>query len=549
MNISLLIDFIKKESKDNSYKTILIMTLISGLANALLLSVINYSTSKIVHGDFKYRFIIIFILIFLIFIIAKNRALKLTAILAETIVFSIRERIVKYLMNTELQQFEELGRAEIYTRLTKDTNEISNSASSIANGFQAGVLVFFAIIYLGFINLTAFVITIVMLILAISNYFMGSNKIQSEIGEAVALETVYFEKINEVTGGFKEIKINQQKKLDLFFDRIQSIAGKLKDKKIITSSQMSFYFVFAQAFFYILLGTMVFVIPVLDQTVLTDVAKITATILFIIMPLGDAVGTFEVLNKATVAVTNLTKLEQRLKEDTFGALEDPKLEGIFSGFEKIKFNDLHFAYRDKVGRDQFGIGPINFEVNKGEIIFIIGGNGSGKSTLIKLLTGLYTPDVGEIFVDDLQVIPDNIQEYRDLFGVIFADFFLFSEMYGIQNLETAKVLKLLKQMHLSEKTGFKDGAFTNTSLSTGQRKRLAMISVILENKSVLIFDEWAADQDPEFRKYFYNELLYDFKKLGKTIIAITHDDHYFNNADRIYKMDYGTFSQYSTDHH
>lgn len=520
------------------------MTVISGLSNALLLSVINYSTSKIVLGDFNYKFMLIFALIFLIFVITKNRALKLTSILAETIVFRVRERIVKYLMNTELQEFEELGRAEIYTRLTKDTNEISGSASPIANGIQAGVLVFFAIIYLGFLNVTAFVVTIVMLGLAISNYFLSSRKIQGEIGEAISLETVYFEKIDEVTGGFKEIKVHQQKKFDLFFGRIQAIAEKLKEKKIITSSKMSFYFVFAQAFFYILLGTMVFIIPVLDQAVLTDVAKITATVLFIIMPLGDAVGTFEVLNKATVAVTNLTQLEERLKENTFGSLEDTPVEGIFENFQQLKFKDLYFGYRDSSGKNQFGIGPIDFEVNRGEIIFIIGGNGSGKSTLFKLLTGLYRPDSGNIFVDDIAVNEENVQEYRDLFGVIFSDFFLFSELYGIKDLETEKVMKLLKQMHLSEKTGYKNRAFTNRNLSTGQRKRLAMISVILENKSVLVFDEWAADQDPEFRKYFYNELIFEFRKMGKTIIAITHDDYYFDKANKIYKMDYGVFKEY-----
>lgn len=549
MNISLLVDFIKKESRDNSYKTILLLTVISGLSNCLLLAVINYSTNKIVHGDFNYKYIAIFVLTFLIFILTKNRALKLTAVLAESVVFSIRERIVKYLMNTELPEFETLGRAEIYTRLTKDTNEISNSASSIANGCQAIVLVFFAILYLGFINITAFVITIALLGLAISNYFMGSNKIQSEIGEAVALETVYFEKINEITGGFKEIKISRQKKVDLFVGRIQALSLSLRDKKIITSSKMSFYFVFAQAFFYILLGVMVFVVPVLDQSVLANVAKISATILFIIMPLGDAVGTFEVVNKATVAVSNLNQLEKRLQDNTSDGPEDTELHGVFSGFDVLKFTNLRFEYRDVQGRDQFGIGPVNFQVNRGDIIFIIGGNGSGKSTLVKLLTGLYTPVEGHIQVDKVKVNKENIQEYRDLYSVIFSDFFLFSEMYGVKGLETGKILRLLKQMHLNEKTGFKNGAFTNTSLSTGQRKRLAMISLIMEDKQVLVFDEWAADQDPEFRKYFYNELIYDFKQLGKTIIAITHDDHYFHKADKIYKMDYGTFSEYNPGNH
>jgi putative ATP-binding cassette transporter len=311
---------------------------------------------------------------------------------------------------------------------------------------------------------------------------------------------------------------------------------------------MSFYFVFAQAFFYVLLGTMVFIVPVLDAGVLKDVAKITATILFIIMPLGDAVGSFDVLNRATVAVANLANLEERLRANTFGVTEDPVLVGMFEKFDTIKFNDLHFAYKDKAGKEQFGVGPINFEVNKGETIFVIGGNGSGKSTMIKLLTGLYRPDAGEICVDDTPVGEEQIQEYRELFGVIFSDFFLFSEIYGVPGLEPAKVMKLLKQMQLSEKTGFKNGAFTNRNLSTGQRKRLAMISVMLENKSILVFDEWAADQDPEFRKYFYTELLYDFKKMGKTIIAITHDDYYFDHADKIFKMDYGTISPYQADH-
>jgi len=392
--------------------------------------------------------------------------------------------------------------------------------------------------------MTAFIITIVMLVLAISNYFFSSDKIQAEIGEAVSLETVYFEKINEVTGGFKELKINQEKKNDLFISHIQAISQKLRDKKIITSSKMSFYFVFAQAFFYILLGTMVFIVPALDQAVLTNVAKITAIILFIIMPLGDAVGTFEVVNRATVAVKNLTNLEQKLRENTYTPQHDNSVQKVFANFKQLTFKDLFFSYNDDKGKNQFRIGPIDLNVNRGEIIFIIGGNGSGKSTLIKLLTGLYRPESGAIFVDDIPINEENTHEYRELFSVIFSDFFLFSEMYGIKDINTGDVLKLLHQMQLSEKTGYKNRAFTNHNLSTGQRKRLAMISLILENKDVLIFDEWAADQDPAFRKYFYEELIYDFKKNGKTIIAITHDDYYFGKADKIYKMDYGIFSEY-----
>lgn len=553
MNIKLLVDFIKRESKDNTYKTILMMTIISGLSNALLLAIINYSTASIVkessqksfENTFDFKFIIIFAIIFSIYILTKGRALKLTAIFAESVVYNIRKRIVNRLMNTDLPQFEELGRAEIYTRLTHDTNELSSSGSFIANGIQSAVLVFFAIIYLGTINMTALIVTVILLGVAISNYFISSKKIQTEIGEAIHLETDYFEKLNEVTGGFKEIKLNQKKKHALFFGKLQDIAKRLREKKIFTTSKTTFYFVFAQAIFYALLGVMVYIVPVMDKKVLTDLAKITPTILFIIIPLSEAVGALEVVNKATVAVNNLNQLEERLIQHTNGNPDDPEVTEVFRDFKQIKFNNLSFSYQDQFGKDQFTIGPIDLEVDRGKIIFIIGGNGSGKSTFVKLLTGLYEPTMGDILIDGSPVAQEDLQEYRELYGVIFADFFLFSELYGIENTNDREIRKLIHQMELSEKTGYIDGSFTNVNLSTGQRKRLAMITTMLEDKNVLVFDEWAADQDPEFRKYFYEKLLFDFKEKGKTIIAITHDDHYFHQADEIYKMEYGKFSKYT----
>ena len=396
-----------------------------------------------------------------------------------------------------------------------------------------------------FLNFIAFIVTFILLCLPIINYFVGLQRIEHQFTESNRLETDYFETINEITGGFKELKINQQKKYDIFSGKAQSLAQQLMNKKILTGAKLTNFFIFAVACFYFLLGLMVFIVPELDKSVFADVAKITSTILFIIMPLSDAVSSIDSVNKASVAVKNLIDLEEKLVVRTAGTKEEPVLCGLFDNFKKIQFQELEFAYYDDSGKKQFGIGPINFEVNRGEIIFIIGGNGSGKSTLIKLLTGLYKPVAGKILIDgEMEVNVGNLQEYREQFGVIFSDFFLFSELYGIADLDKNKVLNLIDKMQLSKKTSFKDNAFTNRNLSTGQRKRLAMISVMLEQKNIFVFDEWAADQDPEFRKYFYNELIQEFKQMGKTIIAITHDDHYFDKADKIYKMDYGTFSEY-----
>jgi multidrug/microcin transport system ATP-binding/permease protein len=82
-------------------------------------------------------------------------------------------------------------------------------------------------------------------------------------------------------------------------------------------------------------------------------------------------------------------------------------------------------------------------------------------------------------------------------------------------------------------------ASARRKFSKGQSKRMSLIFALLENKPILVLDEWAADQDPHFRKFFYEELIPKLKREGKTIIAVTHDDAYFNQADRIIKFDYG----------
>ncbi len=99
--------------------------------------------------------------------------------------------------------------------------------------------------------------------------------------------------------------------------------------------------------------------------------------------------------------------------------------------------------------------------------------------------------------------------------------------------------RYLERLEIAHKVSIRDGAFSTTDLSTGQRKRLALLNAWLEERPVLVFDEWAADQDPVFRRVFYTELLPELKALGKTIIVISHDDRYFAIADQLIRMQAG----------
>ena len=202
-----------------------------------------------------------------------------------------------------------------------------------------------------------------------------------------------------------------------------------------------------------------------------------------------------------------------------------------------------FRYVDKFSETAFQIGPIDFTLHSGELVFITGGNGSGKSTILRVLSGLYPPDSGDIMLDGMRVDGSTRDTYRALMSAIFFDYHLFRRLYGIPAMEPGELDRLLAKFRLGDKTGLNaDGEFRTLDLSGGQRRRLALIVSMLEKRPILILDEWTAEQDPEFRRKFYDELLPELMQAGATVVVITHDDRYLDELDmpaRRIRMDEG----------
>jgi putative ATP-binding cassette transporter len=206
----------------------------------------------------------------------------------------------------------------------------------------------------------------------------------------------------------------------------------------------------------------------------------------------------------------------------------------------VELSGITHAYR-KEGEDQsFMLGPLDLKLSPGEILFITGGNGSGKTTLAKILVGLYVPQSGEIRVDG-EMIDDSLREgYRQRFSALFSDFFLFDELLGVEGEGLEERTKaLLERLQLAHKVRIEGTRLSTTSLSQGQRKRLALLSAYLEDRPIYLFDEWAADQDPHFKEIFYRQLLPELKSRSKAVCVISHDDHYYSVADRIIKIEDG----------
>lgn len=534
-----LLTFLEKEST-NSYHQILLMALISGIANSLLLAIVNHAAYAISHNQDLTRYFFLYLITFTLFLYAQWFAFERAILTIEDTIYKIRIRLARKVQQVELEFMEKMGSNNLYARLTQSDTLITQSIPQITAVAQISSLIIFSFLYLAYISILSFAISMLALALGILFFKSKSRFVKQSLESVKEKEANYFRSISQLVSGFKEIKINKAKAEDLL-ENIDEMSKETKDIKSEVGKQESRLFGFGRIFVYALLPILVFIIPNFSEDHAANIFKISATMLFITGPITILVNTLPLFSRVNMAIGDLNNLEIEMdaafsQESTFDS------SFAFKTFTDIRIQNVSFSYPNNDAA--FSAGPFNEQITKGELLFIIGGNGSGKSTFLKLLTGLYYPVEGEISLDSKAVDQFNYSAYRNLFSVIFTDFYLFEKFYGIADVTEEKVNYWLEKLQMQHKVQYRDGGFTSTALSTGQRKRLGFIAAMLEDKPILVIDEFAADQDPQFRKYFYETLLLEVKSMGKTVIAVTHDDHYFHVADRVLKMDEGKLSNY-----
>lgn len=510
---------------------------ISGLANTGILAVINHASQSATDPDDSLFYMVAFLIVFAIYVLMIRYAFDTVAHVFENMIHSIRTRLTDKIRNAQLEDIEQLGRGRIHTCLVGETAIISSAQIPLVAAFQALLLVFCITCYIAILSPSAFLASVVLIFVGTTYYFIKVKEAEEPIREGTEESIRFVDTAMEMVDGFKEVRLNHNRATAILAETTTR-SDRLRKLTLETNNFYNHTFIFSQSFFYILMAVIVFILPRIGQTYTEVLSELTASILFLMGPLSLVIGTVPLLTKVNVSAANIMKLEKILDalNENVGK-QEPKYN--LAPFSKIVLDDLVYSYQSSDGRVPFSVGPINLTVNAGELIFVVGGNGSGKSTFMKLLSGLYLPKDGSHSIDDQPISRFNIQDYRELFSIIFTDFHLFRKLYGLQGPAQEVIDDLLKLMQLHHKTSLEDEQFTNLDLSTGQRKRLAMIVAWLEERPIFIFDEWAADQDPQFRDFYYTDLLQQFKKLGKTVIAVSHDDRYFHLADRVLKMESG----------
>jgi putative pyoverdin transport system ATP-binding/permease protein len=350
-----------------------------------------------------------------------------------------------------------------------------------------------------------------------------------------------FDRLMDLLDGFNEVRLNRSRSNHLFDDVVE-VSRTAANIKIRTQSESYKQLVFSQSSMYLLLAAVVFVVPTFSDTKGGSILQVTTALMFVVGVCMGIVQTIPILQAANVAADNIERLELRLR--AIAAAPPAGTLVARQRFEKIEMRNIVFSYVDKSSEAVFKVGPIDFALRSGDMVFITGGNGSGKSTFLKLLAGLYEPDSGEILLDGVRVDDSNRDVYRSLMAAIFVDYHLFRRLYGIDDPDNAEIDRLLTEFRLNDKTRLADGEFSTLDLSGGQRKRLALVVGLLEKRPILLLDEWTADQDPDFRRKFYDELLPTLQKAGATVVVITHDDRYLAELhlpSRRLRMDEGRF--------
>ncbi|WJN57297.1 multidrug ABC transporter permease/ATP-binding protein [Pseudomonas sp. SO81] len=459
--------------------------------------------------------------------------------LGHRFVYRLRRSLVRRVLDTDIERLEQIGGARILASLSSDIRNITIAFVYMPELTYGLILSIAAFSYLAWLSPALFGITAgwLGLTLLVGWFFVG--KVNHHIRLLREAEDHLYQDYQAIIDGRKELALNRDRARMLYDEEFDRDARAYRDNVTRADIFNGLAGNWANVMVLGSIGLVFFCASGLGWASGEVAATFALTVLFLRAPMVATVAALPSLLAARISLDKLEALD--LAPETSDIAAVPGL----GEWQSLQLAGIEYRYPGEGEEAGFDVGPIDLELRRGELVFLVGGNGSGKSTLARLLTGLHRPAAGEIRLDGRVVQPHQWQSYRQLFASVYTDFHLFSRLLGPAAAEVDESLvgQWLDRLCLRHKVKFAAGRLADTRFSQGQRKRLALMLAMLEDRDILILDEWAADQDPLFRRLFYRELLPQLKAAGKTVLAITHDDHYFDQADRLVKMDGGRLSE------
>jgi putative ATP-binding cassette transporter len=535
-----IIAFLKRTTPKERW-LLVVLTLAAGISNALLVVIVNGVAGLVAHGQRPALATwLTFLGTFAIYLVCQQIALTRANAIVTRLLKQLRLDLVDKVRRSELRTVDQVGRGELISMLTQETNHLSNTFPILVDCFQQTILLIVSLVYLAYLSKTAFLVFAGAVVVGVVWYLQIDKNFRSTLQQAGARQAELLDAVGDIIQGAKELRLNSRKS-EAVIDAYRGLS--LQAGALLRAAGEHWAAVIAMGFVvtYFILGVVVFVLPSYDRLGNgTTLFQLIPIVLFCLSPLSRIVGQSAMFVQADVELQSIFAVEQQLAAgDIATPSEARELARGFDDFKTIAYSGMQFSFRNRDGAPVFTSGPWSLTLKRGETVFLVGGNGSGKSTVLRQIVGLYRPDNGRVDVDGVTVEGRAIAGLREQFSAIFGDFHLFDRLYGLEQVDPQKVNRLIDEMWLTGKVKFEDGRFTDLNLSTGQRKRLALIVALLEDRPIYAFDEWSAEQDAVFREEFYERILPALKAAGKTVVAVTHDERFWPLADRVIRFDLG----------
>jgi putative ATP-binding cassette transporter len=453
---------------------------------------------------------------------------------AHEITYRARFEIVRSIMEASVRRVEEVTPPRIYAAVTSDVHKVAAAFGSVPLIIFNALLLLFGAGLIASLSLPAFFFIFAGTSAGAGVSFFVQRHAILTLREERRTQDALFKAYQALIYGKKEFALSAVRRARFLGTELPETLSQARSLGVRADQHWEFLSVWNSS---VLLGLLLSLSATFQGGAnRVAVTQIALVVFYLQGPLAVMLDMVQRWTYARIAFANLARLKlDRANADPppFGAEQTPP--------DEIRFSGIRFSYLKQGDEPAFSIGPIDLRLRRGEVTFITGGNGSGKTSLCRILCGLYSPSAGSIFTSDGNEL--DAAELRSHAVALFSDF------YPFDHIPTAaaepgddlkhRVDQLLAQFRLTGKTQLDGARWSTTSLSSGQSRRLALISVLLEKKSLYIFDEPTADQDAEMRRFFHDTIIPDLKRRGKMIVIISHDENYFNTADRLHVMKEG----------
>lgn len=447
----------------------------------------------------------------------------------------LRHYISARVLAADFRRLELAGGPRVQSALSEHSNNVAQFFVSVPAILTNAVVVVGCLIYMALLSSKIFLAAVAAIGLGSLGYHLAHLLAIRHLNTASREQDKLFGHFRSLTEGAKELRLNRAKRStfgkEVLGDSIETVCNSraLGMSIFVASASWGSFLIYA------FIGLVLFVLvgDVPDRT--TIMTGFALVFLYMVTPLEVLLLNIPRANLAKVAADRIEEITREIPGTAMA-----ETAGVPPRLDSLVLKGVKHRYYHEQSDDFFELGPLDLEFRPGTVTFLVGGNGSGKTTLAKLLVGLYAPEAGEVWLNGERVEDGDRDRYRQLFSAIFSDFHLFERLLeaGRPDLDEAGN-RLLERLHLQHKVRVSGGAFTTQALSQGQRKRLALVVACLEDRPFLVFDEWAADQDPVFKDVFYRELLPALRAQGKAVLVISHDDRYFLLGDRLLKLENG----------